>query len=458
MTTATPAIENPPASKAERRRTIIAASAGNFMEWYDFGIYGIVATILAKKLFPSNEDPTVALLNTYAVFALAVLTRPLGGVIFGHIADKLGRKRALSMTIIITGVATGLIAFIPEYRIIGWAAPLLLLLFRLIQSLGTGGEYATAISFVYEHGRKGKKASAVGVLTSITYVGFFVGSLLATLLAASMPSGAYETWGWRILFFLSFPMSLIGVYIRRKTAEGAEFQEVQRIQEAKKTQTKYPITEAIRLYWKRMLVFTAFLGTWAIMATTITQYLATFLKNSGALSEAQGNAANTLSTIMVIIAILLFSPVADKVGLRKAMIIGSVFVIVGIVPGFVLAGSGLVGGFVGAAILGTIKGVMAVPSLLAVSQIFPAKIRVTAGGLSYNVAQAVLGGTAPLIAIWLNSVTKSSLFFSSYVVFAAVVTLVITLVSAKGWIAESESHSGDIAAASPAPAEGLKGA
>lgn len=458
MTATIGEVEESPTTKADHRRTIIAASAGNFLEWYDWGVYGVVATILAKKLFPLSEDPTVALLNTYAVFALAVLTRPLGGVIFGHIADKLGRKRALSTTIIFTGVATGLIAFIPEYGTIGWVAPLLLLVFRLIQSLGTGGEYATAISFVYEHGRKGKKASSVGVLTAITYVGFFVGSLLATLLASTMPSAAYETWGWRILFFLSLPMSLIGVYIRRKTSEGVEFQELQRIEGAKEKRTKFPITEALRLYWKRILVFTAFLGTWAIMATTITNYLATFLKNNGALSEAQGNAANTVSTIMVIIAILLFSPIADKVGLRKAMIIGSAFVIVGIIPGFMLAGSGLVGGFVGAALLGIIKGVMAVPSLLAVSQIFPANIRVTAGGLSYNVAQGVLGGTAPLIAIWLNSITNSSLSFSSYVVFAGIVTLVITLVSAKGWIAESEIHSGDIAAASRTRAAGLKSA
>lgn len=458
MTPATRPIEQLSMANAERRRTIIAASAGNFMEWYDYGIYGIVATIVAKKLFPSNEDATTALLSTYVVFALGYFTRPLGGVIFGHIADKLGRKRALILTVVITGVTTGLIGFIPEYATIGWAAPMLLLLFRLIQSLGTGGEYATAISFVYEHGKKGGKASAVGALTSFTFMGFFVGALLATLLSASMSIQAYETWGWRILFLLAFPMSLIGLYLRRKTEESPEFQEVQRIQEAKNTRTEYPIVEAVRLYWKRILVFAAFLSTWAIMSTTMTQYLVTFLKGNSALSESQANAANTLSTIMVIAAILLFSPVADRVGLRKAMIVGSLFVIVGVVPGFALAGSGFAGGFVGAAILGICKGVLAVPSLLAVSQIFPARIRVTAGGLSYNVAQSILGGTAPFIAVWLNSVTDSSLFFSSYIVFAGVVTLVITLVSAKRWIAESETHSGDVAVVSPARVEGLKGA
>ena len=176
----------PTLSKAERRRTIIAASAGNFAEWYDWGVYGIVATVIAKKLFPANEDATIGLLSAYAVFAISYLTRPFGGLIFGHIADKLGRKRALSLTIVVTCVSTGLIGLIPEYAVIGWLAPVLLLVFRLVQAIGTGGEYSTAISFVYEHGQKGKKATSVGVLTALTFVGFLAGSLFATILSAIM--------------------------------------------------------------------------------------------------------------------------------------------------------------------------------------------------------------------------------------------------------------------------------
>ncbi|MHC8609852.1 MFS transporter (plasmid) [Paenarthrobacter ureafaciens] len=442
-----------PPTKAERRRTIIAASAGNFAEWYDWGVYGVVATVLAKKLFPDSEDATLALLSTYALFAISYLTRPLGGLVFGHVADKLGRKRALSVTIIITCGATGLIGLIPEYQAIGWAAPILLLLCRLVQSLGTGGEYATAVSFVYEHGAKGKKATAVGFLTSMTFVGLLVGSLLATILSALMPLADYETWGWRILFLLSLPMGLIGMYLRKKTEEGAEFQELQKLQESKKAQPKSPVSRAFLLHWKRILVFTIFLGSWAIISATMTNYLATFLKSNKALTLTEANAANTLSTVMVVIFVLLFSPVADRIGLRKAMVVGSLFVIVGIIPGFILAGEGVAGAFIGASILGICKGVLAVPSLLAISQIFPAQIRVTAGGLSYNLAQSILGGTAPFIAVWLNSVTNSTLFFSSYLVFAGVVTLIIALTSAKKWVAESEAHSGDIGGKSHAAAE-----
>jgi MHS family proline/betaine transporter-like MFS transporter len=431
-------------STAQRRKTIVAASAGNFVEWYDAGIYGIAAVVLSKKLFPASVDPTVALLNTYAVFAISYLLRPLGGVVFGHIADKISRKRALSVTIMITSVSTGLIGLIPEYGAIGWAAPILLLLFRLVQSMGTGGEYTTAISFVYEHGAKGKKARSVGALTSLTFVGFLVGALFSTILSAVMPSDAYAAYGWRILFLIAIPMGFVGLYLRRKTEEGPEFAALQRVREAT-NQKVTPILEAFRLYWRRIIVFTAFMGSWAVFATLLTNYLPTFLNANKAMNSTSANAANLLASVMVVILVLVFSPLADRIGLRRAMIIGCVALIVGVVPGYALAGSGVAGGFLGAAILGTCKGILAVPMLLAVSQIFPAGIRVTAGGLSYNVATSLLGGTAPFIAVWLNSLSGNSLFFSAYLVFFAVVTLVITLICAKNWIAESEVHSGDAA-------------
>lgn len=429
-------------SKAERRRTVIAASAGNFVEWYDWGVYGVVATIIGKQFFP-DWSATVGLLSAYAIFAISYLTRPIGSAIFGHIGDKLGRRRALSLTIVVTCIGTALIGCVPGYTSIGFAAPVLLLLMRLIQSFGTGGEYATAISFVYEHGRKGRKATAVGSLTAMTFVGFLVGSLLATILSAALPVEAYQAWGWRVLFWLALPMGAVGLYLRRKTEEGEEFRQLQREMASRQRVSRSPVMEALRTHWSRILLFIGFLSTWAIISATLTSYLATFLRHNEALSATEAYAANTLGSVMIIVFVLLFSPIADRLGLRRATIVGSLVVAVGVIPGFALAGSGTVGGFIGAALLGLCKGVMAVPSLLAVSQIFPAHIRVTAGGLSYNIAQSVLGGTAPLVAVWLNSVSGTSLFFASYLVLAALVTLVITLLFGRRWIAETVAYSGD---------------
>ena len=432
-------------SRRQRLRTIIAASAGNFAEWYDWGVYGVVATILASQFFPAGND-ALALVSVYGLFAISYLSRPFGTVIFGHIADSLGRKRALSATIVITCGATALIAFIPTYETIGVAAPLLLLVLRLIQSLGTGGEYSTAISFVYEHAAPGHKARSVGVLTSMTFVGFLVGSLLATGLSAVLPEDAWTSWGWRLLFLLSLPMGLVGMYLRRRTSEGEEFQQLQQVQEEKRSMRKSPVWEALRTSWRKILVFMAFLGTWAIISATLTSYLATFLKQNDALSSTQAYGANTVASAMVVVFVLLASPLADRIGLRRMTIVGSLSVAVLVVPGFLLASSGVTGAYAGAALLGAIKGVMAVPSLLAVSQIFPAGIRVTAGGLSYNLAQSILGGTAPLVAVGLNTLFDSSLVFSSYLVLAALVTLVVILVVGRQWVSDSAGHSGDVGA------------
>lgn len=431
-------------SRQQRRRTIVAASAGNFVEWYDAGIYGIAAVVISKRFFPASIDPGVALLNIYAVFAISYLLRPLGGVVFGHIADKLSRKNALSVSIVVTSISTGLIGLVPEYGTIGWLAPILLLLLRLVQSMGTGGEYTTAVSFVYEHGPKGHKATAVGALTSFTFAGFLVGALFSTILTIVMPGSGYATYGWRILFLIAIPMGLVGLYLRRRTEEGPEFQALQRLRESAQEQAT-PILEAFRLYWQRILVFTAFMGSWAIFATLLTNYLPTFLNANKSLNPTSANAANLFASAMVVILVLVFSPVADRIGLRRSMITACVVLIIGIIPGFAIAGSGVVGGFLGAAILGACKGILAVPMLLAVSQIFPAGIRVTAGGLSYNVATSLLGGTAPFAAVWLNRLSGSPQFFSAYLIFFAVVTLVITLICAKRWVAESEAHSGDVA-------------
>jgi len=190
-------------------------------------------------------------------------------------------------------------------------------------------------------------------------------------------------------------MGVVGLYLRRKTEEGPEFAALQRYRES--TQAKVtPIAEAFRAHWRRILLFTAFMGSWATFATLLTNYLPTFLKANRDLSATAANAANLFASVMVVALVLLFSPIADRIGLRRTMIIGPVVLIVLVIPGFALAGHGVIGGFLGAGILGACKGVLAVPMLLAVSQIFPPGVRVTAGGLGYNVAASVFGGTAPL--------------------------------------------------------------
>lgn len=432
------------ASKTKKQsfKTISAAAAGNFIEWYDWGVYGVVATVLARQFFP-QDDYQLGLVSVFALFAVSYLARPLGTVIFGHIADSVGRRKALTLTIVITCVATALIGCLPTYDTVGVVAPVLLLIIRLAQALGTGGEYSTAISFVYEHGEPGRKARSVGVLASMTFVGILVGSLLATLMSAVLTELAYESWGWRVLFLLALPFGLIGVYLRSKTSEGEEFKAEQQNQKMAAEPRKSPLSEAVKHHWRRILLFIGFLGTWSILSATMTSYLATFLKSNDQLSGTQAYVANTIGSAMVVVFVLAMSPLADLIGLRRMSIVGAGCVVAFVIPGFWLASQGAGAAFVGAGLLGAVKGVLAVPSLLAVSQIFPPSIRVTAGGLSYNISQSVLGGTAPLVAVWLNSSLDSHIGFAYYLILAGLVTIVIAFTCAKRWVTESFAHSGD---------------
>lgn len=425
-------VERTGTGSASWRRTIAAAAAGNFAEWYDWGVYGVVATVLATHFFPPG-DRAVALLSTYALFAVSYITRPFGSLIFGRIGDKVGRSRALSLTILITCGMTALIGVLPTYQSIGVLAPILLLACRLVQSLGTGGEYSAAISFVYEHSPEHRKGRYVSVLVALTFLGMLVGSLGATVVSSLLSEDAYQSWGWRILFLLAAPMGAFGVYLRSRTEEGPEFKRYL-ARRAETGATAAPVGDALRRHWRRILVFCLFLATWSLISATLTNYITTFLTEVNGLTKSQAYVGTTLSGIVVVIAVLLIGPVMDRIGLRRGMIYGAVFVAVFTIPGFLLAGHGLTLGIVGACLLGLCKGVMAVPSLLAVSQIFPPEVRVTAGGLSYNIAQSVFGGTAPLVALSLNGLTGGSYGFGAYLVIAALVTLVIGATVARGWV------------------------
>ncbi|GAA1085090.1 MULTISPECIES: MFS transporter [Streptomyces violaceusniger group] len=439
-----------PGARGNRWKTIAAASTGNFAEWYDWGIYGVVATLLAKEFFPSGND-ALALISVYALFAISYLTRPLGAAIFGHIGDSIGRRRAMAGTITITCGSTALIGCIPSYHAIGIAAPILLLLIRLAQSLGTGGEHSTSTSLVYESTQDGRKARAVALLAAGTFLGLLAGSLLATGLSAVLSEHAFEAWGWRVLFWLSLPMGGIGLYMRRHTDEGEEFTQAKRRQGATTQAPAAPLVEALRTHWARMLLFMGYLGTWTIVSAVLTSYLATFLQKNDALSSTQVYAANTFASVVVIICALLFAPLTDRIGLRNASVLASILVAVLVLPGFLLADRGVIWAFTGAGLLGASKGVLSVPSRLAVSQIFPANIRATAGGLSYNTATSVLGGTAPLLAVALNDAFGSNLVFCSYVIFAALVTLAISLTSVRHWTAESEQAPNEASRDTPTP-------
>ncbi|BBY30005.1 MFS transporter [Mycolicibacterium sediminis] len=414
--------QRPEFTGARRRKILLAAAAGNFAEWYDWGVYGVVATIIAAQFFePGN--PTAALLNTFAVFALGYIARPIGGIIFGRIGDKFGRKRALSMTILLTCGGTAAMGLLPTYDSVGLLAPGLLLVCRLAQSMGAGGEYASAIGFVYEHSSTHDRAKNVSRLIATTFVGIMAGSVLARLTSAVIGQDAFESYGWRFLFLLGLPLAAIGFYLRARADETPEFEQL-KAERAKAKEVARPLSDALRSSWKLMLVFAVLTASYALISTTITSYLTTFLKETTKLTADQAYTATIVSNVAVIVATLVAGSFCDRIGLRKMFMIGGGVVAVVAVPTLVLASNGFVGGLLGSVGIGICKGLLAVPALVALSQLFPIAVRITAGALAYNVVQAVFGGTGPAIGITLNELTDGPNGFALYLAALAAITAV----------------------------------
>jgi MHS family proline/betaine transporter-like MFS transporter len=412
---------------ARRRKIIIAASAGNFAEWYDWGVYGVVATIIAAKFFPES-NPTVALLNTYAVFAAGYIARPLGGILFGWIADRYGRRRALSISIILTCAGTAMMGLLPTYAQIGLLAPILLLVCRLAQSMGAGGEYASAISFVFEHSPAERRARNVSALIATTFIGILCGSVFARICSSVLSKEDYESFGWRILFLIAVPLAVFGVYLRSRVEESPEFEMLARAREKARV-VATPLRDALRSQWKTIIIFIVCTASYALLSTTITSYLTTFLINTGGLDKTEAYNATIVSNLLVIAGTLAMGPVADRIGLRKTLGLAGLMVAILAVPSLAIAAGGGLGSFTGSALIGACKGVLALPALLAVSQIFPTAVRVTAGALAYNLAQSLFGGTGPIIGVWLDQVTGGPYGLGVYLAVLGLITAVVATVA-----------------------------
>ena len=208
--------------KATLRRVLAASAIGNFVEWFDFAIYGFMAVIIAQHFFPAG-DPSVALMQTFAVFAISFALRPLGGLYFGSLGDRIGRKKVLALTIVLMASATALIGVLPTYESMGLAAPLLLVFARCVQGFSAGGEYAGACAFVMEHAPRNKRGRYGSFVPVSTFAAFASAALLSLLMNESISEQNMQDWGWRAPFLLAAPLGLIGLYIRIKLDESPAF-------------------------------------------------------------------------------------------------------------------------------------------------------------------------------------------------------------------------------------------
>jgi MFS transporter, MHS family, proline/betaine transporter len=409
------------------RQSIKGASIGNFMEWYDFGVYGYIATTIAQVFYPGDSVSAVHLIATFSTLAAAFVVRPIGGFIFGPLGDRIGRKRVLMITIVLMTIGTTGTGLLPGYSAIGIWAPILLVLGRIFQGLSTGGEYVGAMTYVVEQAPDRKRGMIVGFLPLGNLGGFIAAGLVVTLLQSWLPSHDWLTWGWRVPLLLSAPLGVVAIYMRMRLEESPAFQAAQRNAQATGEEPQ-SYRRTIAEQWKPMLICAALVYTSNAADYMLTGYLPTYLKVVVHLGHTAGLAMIT-GTLTILAMLLVFvAALSDRIGVKPIMRTGCGLLVVGSIPAFLLIrhGSGYPLIFIGVLLIGLMELCFDSTSPATMPALFPTNIRYGALAIAYNISISAFGGTSPLIAQALVSGT-GNVMVPAYMLIVAGLVGAVTL-------------------------------
>lgn len=422
-----------PATAATRRAPIVkvvfASLIGTAVEWYDFFLYGSASALVFGALFFPKSDPVTGTLLAFATYALGFVARPLGGVVFGHFGDRIGRKRMLVVSLLMMGLATVAIGLLPTYASAGVAAPVLLLVCRLVQGFAVGGEWGGAVLMVAEHGDDARR----GFWSSWPQAGVALGNLLATgvlwLLALVQPDAAFDAWGWRIPFVLSAVLVLVGLWVRLTIAESPVFQEA-RAELAERNHQ--PLLEVVRRYPREIL-----LAMGMRLAENIAYYLITIISITYLTTYAgtESDKGMILTALLIgsavqFMAVPLIGAVSDRVGRRPLYLVGAAGVAVWSFVFFGLVGSRSESKIILAVVVGLIlHALMYAPQAAFFSELFGTSVRYTGASVGYQLASILAGALAPIIALrLLGSVHHpDTTAVSIYMTVASALTIVAVL-------------------------------
>lgn len=409
------------------RRVVAASSVGNLVEWFDYAVYGYLAVTIAGVFFPETSQ-AAGLLGTFGVFALSFLVRPIGGIFWGHFGDRYGRRSALSVSVLIMSAATVVIALLPGYDLIGVAAPALLLIVRVVQGFSAAGEYAGAAAFLYEyapHGRRGLYTSAVPASTA---GGLLLGSLVVTALTSALSADDMSSWGWRVPFLLAAPLGLVGRYIRVKLEDTPEYQQLQ----GDERSSAAPLVEMLRSSKRGLLIAFGATCLNAVGFYVLLTYMPTYFSTELGFDETASFIATTVALTGYIASVLVMGHLSDSLGRPRMLAVAGVLFAVLAVPMFWLLGTG---GLLLAAVVQLALGIMltvndgTLPAYLA--DLFPTRMRFSGFAFSFNTANALFGGTAPLVATSLIEAGGGPIAPAWYLAAAGVVAAV-TMIAARG--------------------------
>ena len=390
----------------KQKKVILAGAIGNALEWYDFTIYAFFVPMIAMQFFP-NKDPFLSLLATFGVFAVGFLVRPLGAILFGYIGDHAGRKKALVLSMIMMSFPTFLIGILPNYHSIGVMAPILLIALRIIQGLAVSGELTTATVFLIEHADLNKR----GVAGSLAMAGALFGMVLSAIFATSMSEFVSDTqlaaWGWRIPFLLGGLIGVFGLIVRLRAVDPAVYEQAQETIKAAE-QPSSVASHISSLNYRTLLIGVFLTSIMAVANYYLIAYFNTFLVETQGLALRPVMVVNTIAIGIQVIMTVLMGRASDYLGRQAVLAAGMLSLAVLIYPIFwLLMQHDIYLVFVGEALFALAAGALTgvIPTTLA--ELFDTHHRNMGISISYNVALALFGGTAPLVAIALVANTHN---------------------------------------------------
>lgn len=399
------------------RRGIVAGVVGNMLEWYDFALFGFFAREIGTHFFPAG-DPTVSLLAAFGTFAAGFFMRPVGGALFGWIGDRFGRKQALIGSVLAMAFPSCLIGLLPGAARIGLAAPILLILLRMLQGVAVGGEYMASAVFLVEGSEPGRRGFMGSWGPFGASAGTLLGSAAGALVNASLPREAVMAYGWRIPFVLGLLVGLGGLVIRRHYVERVPHQ----------APAKSPLGEAFSAHWRTMLHLVGLTVGLSVGFYTTFVYSSTWLEQIAEVPASTALEINTVVMAVLLAVVPLAGIASDRLGRRRVLVWGAGALMLLAYPSMALMAQGSPEAILtGQGALGLLVGVSGATLPAAMAELAPWRVRCTVLSVGYNVGLAVLGGTTPMVAAWLVSRTGFTLAPAVYLSAAAAVTFVAAL-------------------------------
>jgi len=425
-------------------KVAVASFVGTAIEYYDFLLYGVAAALVFNRVFFPTLDPLVGTLAAFATFAVGFISRPLGGMVFGHFGDRLGRRSMLVLTLLIMGLAATAIGLLPTYEQAGVVAPILLVLLRFLQGIGLGGEWGGAVLMAVEHAPANRR----GFYGSFPQVGGPVGVVMANgafALIATLPDESLLTWGWRVPFLLSFVLVLIGLFVRHAIPESPVFRTL-------KQQSAAPVLDALRTHPKQIVLAMGASAALVAFVYVVTTFVLSYATQTLGLPRQLVLNAILISAAIQILGVPAFGAVSDRVGRRPVFVFGALFGAFIAFPFFWLIESGHV---MLALILGTVgPSAMFGPQASFFAELFGTEVRYSGASIGYQLASVLAGGLTPLIATALLSASGTAAPVAWYMITLCALSVVCV------WLA-SETRGrdlyGSVGAGAPAAAGTFSG-